>query len=42
MKEKEQNNIDIIVSSSEIPTFTPEEADDREYEIIEENGQGGL
>lgn len=32
----------MMLDSQNIPEFTDEEADDREYEIIEENEEGGL
>ena len=32
----------MILDSQNIPEFTEEEADDREYEKIEENSEGGL
>ena len=32
----------MILDSQNIPKFTEEEADDREYEKIEENSEGGL
>ena len=32
----------MIPDSQNIPEFTEEEADDREYEKIEENSEGGL
>ncbi len=43
---EEKNNIDEVIeedpSSKDIPNFTEEEANDREYEIIEENEEEGL
>lgn len=40
----EENKIDteVILDSETIPEFTDEEADDREYENIDENSEGGL
>lgn len=40
----EENKIDteVILDSEIIPEFTDEEADDREYENIDENSEGGL
>lgn len=32
----------MMLDSQNIPEFTEEEADDREYEKIEENSEGGL
>lgn len=32
----------MILDSQNIPEFTEEEADNREYEKIEENSEGGL
>ena len=32
----------LIIDSQNIPEFTEEESDDREYEKIEENSEGGL
>lgn len=32
----------MILDTQNIPEFTEEEADDREYEKIEENSEGGL
>lgn len=32
----------MMLDSQNIPEFTDEEADDREYETIEENEEGGL
>ena len=32
----------MILDSQNIPEFTEEEADDREYENIDENSEGGL
>lgn len=39
-----ENKIDteVILDSETIPEFTEEEADDREYENIDENSEGGL
>lgn len=40
----EENKIDteVILDSETIPEFTDEEADDREYENIDKNSEGGL
>ena len=39
-----ENKIDteVILDSETIPEFTEEEADDREYENVDENSEGGL
>lgn len=44
LKTNEGTYIDenLIIDSQNIPEFTEEEADDREYEKIEENSEGGL
>lgn len=43
---EEKDDVDEIIeedpSSKDIPNFTEEEANDREYEIIEENEEEGL
>ena len=33
---------DIILDTQDIPDLSDEEADDREYEIIDNNEEGGL
>ena len=33
---------DMVLDTQDIPNLSDEEADDREYEIIDENEEGGL
>lgn len=41
-EDKELIELEDDISSKDIPDFTEEEAEDREYESIDENEEGGL